>query len=95
MVMANTDAEFDAADLAVWTEMARRILKGAAPDSLDRIDEDALVTAALYPVHMPDQHAAPAHLLPAFPHRRLVEGCLLYTSPSPRDVEESRMPSSA
>ena len=25
----------------------------------------------------------------------LLEGCLLYTSPSPRDVEESRMPSSA
>ena len=25
----------------------------------------------------------------------LVIGCLLYTSPSPRDVEESRMPSSA
>ena len=25
----------------------------------------------------------------------LVRGCLLYTSPSPRDVEESRMPSSA
>ena len=24
-----------------------------------------------------------------------VIGCLLYTSPSPRDVEESRMPSSA
>ena len=24
-----------------------------------------------------------------------VWGCLLYTSPSPRDVEESRMPSSA
>ena len=24
-----------------------------------------------------------------------VKGCLLYTSPSPRDVEESRMPSSA
>ena len=23
------------------------------------------------------------------------KGCLLYTSPSPRDVEESRMPSSA
>ena len=26
---------------------------------------------------------------------QLVYGCLLYTSPSPRDVEESRMPSSA
>ena len=24
-----------------------------------------------------------------------MKGCLLYTSPSPRDVEESRMPSSA
>ena len=27
--------------------------------------------------------------------RKAVESCLLYTSPSPRDVEESRMPSSA
>ena len=26
---------------------------------------------------------------------KLILGCLLYTSPSPRDVEESRMPSSA
>ena len=25
----------------------------------------------------------------------MAKGCLLYTSPSPRDVEESRMPSSA
>ena len=29
----------------------------------------------------------------AFYHQ--FNGCLLYTSPSPRDVEESRMPSSA
>ena len=27
--------------------------------------------------------------------RKRLERCLLYTSPSPRDVEESRMPSSA
>ena len=27
--------------------------------------------------------------------RSKIEDCLLYTSPSPRDVEESRMPSSA
>ena len=26
---------------------------------------------------------------------KTLKGCLLYTSPSPRDVEESRMPSSA
>ena len=30
-----------------------------------------------------------------FRHPLLVWNCLLYTSPSPRDVEESRMPSSA
>ena len=28
-------------------------------------------------------------------HAPLLTACLLYTSPSPRDVEESRMPSSA
>ena len=28
-------------------------------------------------------------------HRALREGCLLYTSPSPRDEHRSRMPSSA
>ena len=28
-------------------------------------------------------------------HCPYVKACLLYTSPSPRDVEESRMPSSA
>ena len=30
-----------------------------------------------------------------FAHFDLLGTCLLYTSPSPRDVEESRMPSSA
>ena len=29
------------------------------------------------------------------PDVMLIDHCLLYTSPSPRDVEESRMPSSA
>ena len=28
-------------------------------------------------------------------YKKAHNGCLLYTSPSPRDVEESRMPSSA
>src|SRR5665213_4412013 len=28
-------------------------------------------------------------------HRRVSRGCLLYTSPSPRDRQKSRMPSSA
>ena len=46
----------------------------------------------------------PEHLVPCLKNDAwlvgnldLIEnlGCLLYTSPSPRDVEESRMPSSA
>ena len=38
-------------------------------------------------------HKAEADVLQALARRFNV--CLLYTSPSPRDVEESRMPSSA
>ena len=34
------------------------------------------------------------HNLKILAEKKLI-GCLLYTSPSPRDVEESRMPSSA
>ena len=46
----------------------------------------------------PDQEAALKRLLPgALPEGAgvLVSGCLLYTSPSPRDQRGSRMPSSA
>ena len=34
-------------------------------------------------------------LVVALPHQHVYQDCLLYTSPSPRDVEESRMPSCA
>ena len=37
----------------------------------------------------------PGFTLLGLPDQALQESCLLYTSPSPRDVEESRMPSSA
>ena len=40
------------------------------------------------------QGAAVAPLSNLFP-KALIEGCLLYTSPSPRDRSLSRMPSSA
>ena len=71
MGMTIKDAEFNAAGMAQWTDMARRILKGADPDSLDRTDEDGLVTSALYPV---DADRASPLLLPADPARRLVAG---------------------
>ena len=35
------------------------------------------------------------YINPEFDVSKLYFNCLLYTSPSPRDVEESRMPSSA
>jgi len=47
MDMPSTQAEFEPADMAQWTAMVGRILKGAAADSLDRTDEDGLVTHAL------------------------------------------------
>ena len=71
MGMTINEAEFGAASMAQWTDMARRILKGASPDSLDRADEDGLVTSALYPV-AEDHESAP--LLPADPARRLAAG---------------------
>ena len=40
-------------------------------------------------LHLSDAHMAP------WQRRKQAWICLLYTSPSPRDVEESRMPSSA
>ena len=46
MGMTITDAEFGAASMAQWSDMARRILKGVEPDSLARTDEDGLVTSA-------------------------------------------------
>ena len=35
------------------------------------------------------------NFIETFDENYMLEVCLLYTSPSPRDVEESRMPSSA
>ena len=45
------------------------------------------------PAGCPQVHAATSETI--FPPRGQGSGCLLYTSPSPRDAHESRMPSSA
>jgi len=72
MHMSSTKVDFEPADIAHWTAMVERILKGATPDSLDRRDEDGLVIHALYPV--PDQVTAAPRYLPATPQARLAEG---------------------
>ena len=61
--------------------MVERILKGAAPDSLDRTDEDGLVTHALYAVHA-GATSAPQQC-PAAPLSRLVDGWQVMQSVSP------------
>ena len=43
----------------------------------------------------PDFHTSLNTMLKKYNMNEVSEFCLLYTSPSPRDVEESRMPSSA
>ena len=43
----------------------------------------------------PELKELPVSKMNRMKSRRCEKGCLLYTSPSPRDVEESRMPSSA
>jgi len=53
-------------------------------------------------IELADRNRIRIHRLPALRglvfdvhHRALVDTCLLYTSPSPRDLSTSRMPSSA
>ena len=73
MDMAPKRADFDAADRARWAEMVTRLLKGAPVDSLDRTDEDGIVTHAFYPVTVPDGAPVPP-LLPMDAARRPVAG---------------------
>ena len=47
------------------------------------------------PLYFPSQAIISSYLQKEFDPVSELRDCLLYTSPSPRDVEESRMPSSA
>ena len=61
-----------------------------------KLDAQAIMAALMHDA-MEDCGVTKVELVERFgvPTAELVDGCLLYTSPSPRDVEESRMPSSA
>ena len=70
-------------------------------DLIERLDEveDRAVLPVIFQLHSPvtdHDEAFMAQLgLELLGHAPLVDGCLLYTSPSPRDRQKSRMPSSA
>jgi methylmalonyl-CoA mutase len=50
MGKALPESHFEPADAAQWTAMVEKLLRGAPVASLDRRDEDGLITRALYPV---------------------------------------------
>ena len=56
---------------------------------------DVIVTDNLFGDIITDLAAAVTGGIGLAPSANINTSCLLYTSPSPRDVEESRMPSSA
>ena len=55
------------------------------------------VKIRIQPLNFKNIHTVSIYLRPQnqFQYLNYLISCLLYTSPSPRDVEESRMPSSA
>ena len=87
---------FIEADLTRWTPPAGTDLLFAnasfqwLPDheAVLRRMLQALAPGGVLAVQMPRNFTAPSHVL-------MRETCLLYTSPSPRDRQKSRMPSSA
>ena len=100
----SSGGKFHAGDLA--SEADRREEVVSAGDSFDvranllppRIDMTPLgIGREGVPVHVGRNITGDARvgILPPGPPDALPLLCLLYTSPSPRDVEESRMPSSA
>ena len=80
MGMAFASGEFTAADMAQWNEMVAKVLKGAPLSSLDRLDENGVVTHPFYAVDLPENSAGPDSLgpqpviLPAQPLTRLNQG---------------------
>ena len=92
----------EAAVVALWAQRARTVarrvftawLAAAVRSRADKAEEEI----KRLKFQMAEAEAAAevaAEAAAAAAAAKKSKGCLLYTSPSPRDVEESRMPSSA
>ena len=64
-------------------------------DLINYFDKLVPMNNKLYVHTVEGKDDMPAHIKSALTNNQISLSCLLYTSPSPRDVEESRMPSSA
>ena len=75
--MSSPILSFPAADFQQWRDTVIKALKGASPDSLNRIDEDGLDLLALYqvaPLAEPKADTVPIYRLTANPAQRLADG---------------------
>ena len=70
-----------------------RVLNAEELESLNALNGGLAELLGLQFTHVGPREARAK--LQVLPEHHQPWGCLLYTSPSPRDVEESRMPSSA
>ena len=72
----------DSANLTTWSALVEKQSKGLSPDDFTWHTPEGIPLKTLYTAEDTEQ-------LP------YTNTCLLYTSPSPRDLSTSRMPSSA
>jgi methylmalonyl-CoA mutase len=73
--MSSDESVFGATSHADWAEMVTKLLGGAPPESLNRIDEDGLAVSALYEIDLTvGTEARPAPQLPQAPADRVRYG---------------------
>ncbi|MGB2069196.1 MAG: hypothetical protein ACPHY9_06560, partial [Candidatus Puniceispirillaceae bacterium] len=73
--MSSDESVFGATSHADWAEMVAKLLGGAPPESLNRIDEDGLAVSALYEIDPTvGTEARPAPQLPQAPADRVRYG---------------------
>ena len=66
------------------------MMSGKKSSIIGEYEEFLKINSIIHPRHGPKHPRRPDTII-----KRMVRGCLLYTSPSPRDLSTSRMPSSA
>ena len=73
--MSSDESVFGATSHGDWAEMVAKLLGGAPPESLNRIDEDGLTVSALYEIDPTvGPEARPASQLPQAPADRVRYG---------------------
>ena len=86
-----TYIEFNGTEHVVDVEDGLTVMEGARDNDIPGIEADCGGACACSTCHV----YVDEEWIDRLPQKEDMESCLLYTSPSPRDQEASRMPSSA